>query len=211
MLILGIETSCDETSASIVRRNTNGSGEILSNIIRSQIEEHAPYGGVVPEVIVKALNEADVQLERVDGIATTAGPGLVGGLIVGVMTGKAIAAALDKPFISINHLEGHALTARLTDRLGFPFLLLLVSGGHTQILLVKSVGEYERWASTIDDALGEAFDKSAKLLGLPYRRQTARLLVLRFENSGTTNGPGACATRRPRHPRHGGLVPGSSG
>jgi N6-L-threonylcarbamoyladenine synthase len=180
MLILGIETSCDETSASIVRRNADGSGEILSNIIRSQIEEHAPYGGVVPEiaarahvelidrVIEKALDEADVKLDDVDGIAATTGPGLVGGLIVGVMTGKAMAAALDKPFMSINHLEGHALTARLTDGLGFPYLLLLVSGGHTQILLVKGVGDYERWASTLDDALGEAFDKTAKLLGLPY-------------------------------------------
>lgn len=180
MLILGIETSCDETSASVVRRNADGSGEILSNVIRSQIEEHAPYGGVVPEiaarahvelidrVISKALNEASVALNDVDGIAATTGPGLVGGLIVGVMTGKAMAAALGKPFMSINHLEGHALTARLTDGLSFPYLLLLVSGGHTQILLVKGVGDYERWASTIDDALGEAFDKTAKLLGLPY-------------------------------------------
>lgn len=180
MLILGIETSCDETSASIVRRDADGSGEILSNVIRSQIDEHAPFGGVVPEiaarahvelidrVIARALEEAGIALEDVDAIAVTTGPGLVGGLIVGVMTGKAIAAALGKPFLSINHLEGHALTARLTDGLEFPFLLLLVSGGHTQILLIKGVGEYERWASTIDDALGEAFDKTAKLLGLPY-------------------------------------------
>jgi N6-L-threonylcarbamoyladenine synthase len=180
MLILGIETSCDETSASIVRRNADGSGEILSNVIRSQIEEHAPYGGVVPEiaarahvelidrVIGKALDGAGAALGEVDGIAATTGPGLVGGLIVGVMTGKAMAAALERPFLSINHLEGHALTARLTDGLEFPYLLLLVSGGHTQILLIKGVGDYERWASTIDDALGEAFDKTAKLLGLPY-------------------------------------------
>jgi N6-L-threonylcarbamoyladenine synthase len=180
MLILGIETSCDETAAAIVRRNSDGASEILSNVIRSQIEEHAPYGGVVPEiaarahvelidrVIEKALSEADIHLKDIDAIAATTGPGLVGGLIVGVMTGKAIAAALCKPFMSINHLEGHALTARLTDGLAFPYLLLLVSGGHTQILLVKGVGSYERWASTIDDALGEAFDKTAKLLGLPY-------------------------------------------
>jgi N6-L-threonylcarbamoyladenine synthase len=180
MLILGIETSCDETSASIVRRNADGSGAILSNIIRSQIDEHAPFGGVVPEiaarahvelidrVIEKAMEESSVALGDVDGIAATTGPGLVGGLIVGVMTGKAIAAALGKPFLSINHLEGHALTARLTGGLEFPYLLLLVSGGHTQILLVNGVGDYERWATTIDDALGEAFDKTAKLLGLPY-------------------------------------------
>jgi N6-L-threonylcarbamoyladenine synthase len=180
MLILGIETSCDETSASIVRRDSDGSGAILSNVIRSQIEEHAPFGGVVPEiaarahvelidrVIEKAIEESGVALGDVDGIAATTGPGLVGGLIVGVMTGKAIAAALDKQFLSINHLEGHALTARLTDGLEFPYMLLLVSGGHTQILLVNGVGDYERWATTIDDALGEAFDKTAKLLGLPY-------------------------------------------
>ncbi len=180
MLILGIETSCDETAASIVRRGDDGAGHILSNVIRSQIEEHAPYGGVVPEiaarahvelidrVIEKALAEANVRLQDIDAIASTTGPGLVGGLIVGVMTGKAMAAAIGKPFISINHLEGHALTARLTDGLAFPYLLLLVSGGHTQILLVSGVGQYERWASTIDDALGEAFDKTAKLLGLPY-------------------------------------------
>jgi N6-L-threonylcarbamoyladenine synthase len=180
MLILGIETSCDETAASIVRRDSDGVGRILSNIIRSQIEEHAPYGGVVPEiaarahvelidrVIERSLADARIDLKDIDAIASTTGPGLVGGLIVGVMTGKAIAAALGKPFIAINHLEGHALTARLTDGLAFPYLLLLVSGGHTQILLVNGVGQYERWASTIDDALGEAFDKTAKLLGLPY-------------------------------------------
>ncbi len=180
MLILGIETSCDETSASVVVRHPDGSGEILSNVIRSQIDEHAPFGGVVPEIaarahvelldgiIEKALREANTNLDSIDAIAATTGPGLIGGLIVGVMTGKAIAAATDKPFLSINHLEGHALTARLTDDLPFPYLLLLVSGGHTQILLVSGVGRYERWATTIDDALGEAFDKTAKLLGLPY-------------------------------------------
>ena len=180
MLILGIETSCDETSASVVVRNSDGTGEILSNVIRSQIDEHAPFGGVVPEIaarahvelldaiIEKALEEAGTNLDSIHAIAATTGPGLVGGLIVGVMTGKAIAAASGKPFLSINHLEGHALTARLTDNLAFPYILLLVSGGHTQILLISGVGSYERWATTIDDALGEAFDKTAKLLGLPY-------------------------------------------
>jgi N6-L-threonylcarbamoyladenine synthase len=180
MRILGIETSCDETAAAVVARNADGSGKILSNIIRSQTDEHAPYGGVVPEIAARAhvelldgiidaaLDEAGVALADIDAIAATTGPGLIGGLIVGNMTGKAIAAASGKPFLAINHLEGHALTARLTDNLAFPYLLLLVSGGHTQILLVSGVGQYERWASTIDDALGEAFDKTAKLLGLPF-------------------------------------------
>jgi N6-L-threonylcarbamoyladenine synthase len=180
MRILGIETSCDETSAAVVARSADGSGQILSNIIRSQIEEHAPFGGVVPEIaarahvelldgiIERALSEAGTALEDISAVAATAGPGLIGGLIVGVMTGKAIAAASGKPFLSINHLEGHALTARLTGNLPFPYLLLLVSGGHTQILLVSGIGQYERWATTIDDALGEAFDKTAKLLGLPF-------------------------------------------
>jgi N6-L-threonylcarbamoyladenine synthase len=178
--ILGIETSCDETAAAVVERRADGEGRILSNIIRSQVEEHAPYGGVVPEIAARAhvelldgiieaaLEDAGMGLSEIDAIAATTGPGLIGGLIVGNMTGKAIAAALGKPFLAINHLEGHALTARLTDNLPFPYLLLLVSGGHTQILLVSGVGQYERWASTIDDALGEAFDKTAKLLGLPF-------------------------------------------
>ena len=180
MRILGIETSCDETAAAVVERSADGAGRILSNVIRSQVDEHAPFGGVVPEIAARAhvelldgiietaLREAGVALSQVDAIAATTGPGLIGGLIVGTMTGKAIAAASGKAFLSINHLEGHALTARLTDNLAFPYLLLLVSGGHTQILLVSGVGRYERWASTIDDALGEAFDKTAKLLGLPF-------------------------------------------
>ncbi len=180
LLILGIETSCDETSASLVVRDSDGTGRILSNVIRSQISEHAPFGGVVPEIaarahvevldtiIGQAFETAQTSLEEIDAVAATSGPGLIGGLIVGVMTGKAIAAAAGKPFIGINHLEGHALTARLTDGLDFPYLLLLVSGGHTQILLISGVADYERWATTIDDALGEAFDKTAKLLGLPY-------------------------------------------
>ncbi len=180
MRILGIETSCDETAASVVALDAAGTPKILSNVVFSQIEEHAAFGGVVPEiaarahvealdgVIEAALSEAGLSLADVDGIAATAGPGLIGGLIVGLMTAKAMASASGKPLIPVNHLEGHALTARLTDDVAFPYLLLLVSGGHTQVILVRGVGDYQRWASTIDDALGEAFDKTAKLLGLPY-------------------------------------------
>jgi N6-L-threonylcarbamoyladenine synthase len=180
MRVLGIETSCDETAAAIVERDADGHGRILSNVVLSQIEEHAPYGGVVPEIaarahvevldrlVSQALHEAHMTLDDVDAVAATAGPGLIGGLIVGLMTGKAIAMAGRKPFFAINHLEGHALTPRLTDRIDFPYLLLLVSGGHTQMVLVKGLGDYERLGTTIDDALGEAFDKTAKLLGLPY-------------------------------------------
>lgn len=180
MRILGIETSCDETAAAIVERDDKGKGRILSNIVLSQIAEHEPYGGVVPEIaarahvealdtlIEKALSEAGMKLDEVDAIAATAGPGLIGGLIVGLMTAKALALASGKPFYAVNHLEGHALTARLTDQLDFPYLLLLVSGGHTQMVLVRGLGDYERLGTTIDDALGEAFDKTAKLLGLPY-------------------------------------------
>jgi N6-L-threonylcarbamoyladenine synthase len=178
MRLLGIETSCDETAAAIVERDETGHGRILSNVVRSQLEEHAPYGGVVPElaarahvshldhIIARAAAEAGVPLSEVDGIAATAGPGLIGGVLVGLTTAKALAAALGKPLIAVNHLEGHALTARLTDGLSFPYLLLLVSGGHSQFVLVRGVGDYERWGTTIDDALGEAFDKVAKLLDL---------------------------------------------
>ncbi len=178
--VLGIETSCDETAASVVGLREGAAPEILSNVVLSQIEEHAAFGGVVPEIAARAhvealdgiveaaLADSDISLAEIDAIAATAGPGLVGGLIVGLMTAKAIAAATGKPLIAVNHLEGHALTARLTDGLAFPYLLLLVSGGHTQIVLVRGVGDYQRWATTIDDALGEAFDKTAKMLGLPY-------------------------------------------
>jgi N6-L-threonylcarbamoyladenine synthase len=180
MRVLGIETSCDETAAAIVERAESGEGRIVSDVVLSQLEEHAAYGGVVPEIaarahvealdalISEALARAGTTLDEVDAIAATAGPGLIGGLLVGLMTGKAIAMATGKPLYAVNHLEGHALTARLTDGLAFPYLLLLVSGGHTQLILVKGVGDYERWGTTIDDALGEAFDKTAKLLGLPY-------------------------------------------
>jgi len=178
--VLGIETSCDETAASVVAWRHGRQPEILSSIVLSQIEEHAAFGGVVPEIAARAhvealdgiveaaLADSGLELPEMDAIAVTAGPGLVGGLIVGLMTAKAIAAAAGKPLMTINHLEGHALTARLTDGLNFPYLLLLVSGGHTQIVLVRGVGDYQRWATTIDDALGEAFDKTAKMLGLDY-------------------------------------------
>lgn len=178
--MLGIETSCDETAAAVVALDDAGRPEILSNAVLSQIDAHAAFGGVVPEIaarahvealdgiVAAALADAGAGLPDMDAIAATAGPGLVGGLIVGLITAKAMAAASDRPLIPVNHLEGHALTARLTDRLDFPYLLLLISGGHTQILLVSGVGDYRRWASTIDDALGEAFDKTAKLLGLPH-------------------------------------------
>jgi N6-L-threonylcarbamoyladenine synthase len=178
--VLGIETSCDETAASVVALDDAGGARILASPVLSQIEEHAAFGGVVPEIAARAhvealdglveaaLGDSGTRLSDLDAIAVTAGPGLVGGLIVGLMTAKAIAAATGKPLIAINHLEGHALTPRLTDGLEFPYLLLLVSGGHTQIVLVRDVGDYRRWATTIDDALGEAFDKTAKILGLPY-------------------------------------------
>ncbi len=176
MLVLGIETSCDETAAAVV----TDSKEILSNIVFSQIKEHSAYGGVVPEiaarshmnhigdVIKRALKEAKVEFADLDGIAATTGPGLIGGLIVGLMTAKGIASASKKPFISVNHLEGHALTARLSHDVTFPFLLLLISGGHCQILAVEGVGNYKLLGTTLDDALGEAFDKTAKMLGLGY-------------------------------------------
>ncbi len=180
LTVLGIETSCDETAAALVRLEAGGSGKILGNVVRSQLDLHKVYGGVVPEIaarahvelldaaILQALNEAGLTLDQVDGVAAAAGPGLIGGLIVGVVTAKAIALGRGIPFIAVNHLEAHALTAGLTDRLAFPYLLLLVSGGHTQLLVIKDVGAYERLGTTLDDALGEAFDKAAKLLGLGY-------------------------------------------
>jgi len=179
-LILGIETSCDETAAAIVRRDENGNGEIISNIVYSQTNEHAAFGGVVPElaarshvvhldgIISQALKQAKLEFSDIDAIAATAGPGLIGGVLVGLTTAKGLSAALDKPLIAINHLEAHALTARLTNQVQFPYLMLLVSGGHSQFVEVKNVGEYIRLGTTIDDALGEAFDKVAKMLGLGY-------------------------------------------
>jgi N6-L-threonylcarbamoyladenine synthase len=180
MRVLGIETTCDETSAAIVERKGDGSAEILSNEVMSQIRQHSAYGGVVPEIaarahvdvldrlIERAAAKAGVKLSELDAIAAAAGPGLIGGVIVGLTAGKALALALRKPFIAVNHLEAHALTPRLTDGVAFPYLLLLVSGGHTQLVAVKGVGDYLRLGSTVDDAVGEAFDKIAKMLGLPY-------------------------------------------
>jgi N6-L-threonylcarbamoyladenine synthase len=176
-LVLGIESSCDETAAALV----DGERRIIAQRIASQDAEHAPYGGVVPEIAARAhaerlapliaavLEEAGVTLDDCDAIAATAGPGLIGGVMVGLVTAKALAMASDTPLLAINHLEGHALSPRLADaELAFPYLLLLVSGGHCQLLLVEGVGQYRRLATTIDDALGEAFDKTAKLLGLGY-------------------------------------------
>jgi len=177
-LVLGLETSCDETAAAVVLREPDGSGRILSNIVRSQWESHRPFGGVVPEIaarahvecldvlILEAMREADASFDDLAAVAATTGPGLIGGLIVGAITGKAIALARGLPFIAVHHLEAHALTVGLTEGVAPPYLLLLVSGGHTQLLIVRGVGQYERLGTTIDDALGEAFDKTAKLLGL---------------------------------------------
>jgi N6-L-threonylcarbamoyladenine synthase len=180
MVILGIETTCDETAAALVERGEDGSGRILSNVVLSQVSEHAAFGGVVPEIaarahvealdriIAKAMAEAERSFATLDGVAAAAGPGLIGGLIVGLTTAKAIALTQGKPLIAVNHLEAHALTARLTDGVAFPYCLFLASGGHTQILGVRGVGDYLRLGGTVDDAIGEAFDKTAKLLGLGY-------------------------------------------
>lgn len=176
MIVLGIETSCDETAAAVV----NGDGRILSHAMLSQMADHQPYGGVVPEIaarahldhldglVARAMADANVSYDDLDGVAATAGPGLIGGVMVGLMTAKAIALAANKTLLAINHLEAHALTARMTNDVQFPFLLLLVSGGHCQILFVRAAGDYDLLGQTIDDAVGEAFDKVAKMIGLPY-------------------------------------------
>jgi N6-L-threonylcarbamoyladenine synthase len=178
--VLGVETSCDETAAAVVRGHAPGPGEILSNVVLSQLDEHRAFGGVVPEIaarahidaldriVEEALAEAGCSLADLDAIAATAGPGLIGGVMVGLTTAKALAMAAGKPLVAVNHLEAHALTARLTDAAEFPFLLLLISGGHCQLLAVEGVGRFRLYGTTIDDAVGEAFDKTAKLLGLPY-------------------------------------------
>ncbi len=176
MIVLGIETSCDETAAAVV----DGERRILSNVIASQIATHRPYGGVVPEiaarahlslidgVVRQALADAGLGISGIDAVAAAAGPGLIGGVLVGVTAAKAIAAARGIPFVAVNHLEGHALTPRLSDDVPFPYLLLLTSGGHCQTLIVEAPGAYRRLGTTIDDAAGEAFDKAAKMMGLPY-------------------------------------------
>ena len=176
MIVLGLETSCDETAAAVVDEN----GKVLAHAVLSQMDEHAVFGGIVPEVaarahlahldrlIAKAMREANVGFADLAAVGATAGPGLIGGVLVGVMSAKAISAVHKIPFVAVNHLEGHALTARLTDRVAFPFLLLLVSGGHCQLLAVEGVGRYRRLGTTVDDAAGEAFDKVAKMIGLGY-------------------------------------------
>src|ERR1700736_378532 len=180
MLVLGIETPCDETAAAIVRPHEDGRGEIVANVVLSQSAEHAAYGGVVPEIaarahvevldltIAQAMVEAQTSFEALDAVAAAAGPGLIGGVIVGLTMAKAIALVIEKPLVAVNHLEAHALTARLTDGIQFPYCLFLASGGHTQIVAVLDVGKYVRLGTTLDDAIGEAFDKTAKLLGLGY-------------------------------------------
>ena len=177
---LGIETSCDETAAAVIRENDEGTADILSNIVSSQIEEHKKFGGVVPElaarahlenieyIIDAALKESGTTINEIDGVAATAGPGLIVCLTVGLNIGKSIAAFSNKPLIGVNHLEGHALSPGLNEKIKFPYLLLLISGGHSQYLIVKDVNEYEQLGTTIDDALGEAFDKTAKMLDLGY-------------------------------------------
>jgi N6-L-threonylcarbamoyladenine synthase len=180
MLVLGIETTCDETAAAVVERQSDGSGKILSNIVRSQTSEHARFGGVVPEIAARAhvdlldgivgqaMKDANTGFAQLSAVAAAAGPGLIGGVIVGLTTAKAIAMVHDTPLIAVNHLEAHALTPRLTCALAFPYCLFLASGGHTQIVAVVGVGQYVRLGTTVDDAMGEAFDKVAKMLSLPY-------------------------------------------
>ncbi len=177
---LGIETSCDETAAAVIRENDKDTADVLSNIVSSQIEEHKKFGGVVPElaarahlenieyIIDTALTESKISIDEIDGVAATAGPGLIVCLTVGLNIGKSIAAFSNKPFIGVNHLEGHALSPGLENKIKFPYLLLLISGGHTQFLIVKDINKYEQLGTTIDDALGEAFDKTAKMLDLGY-------------------------------------------
>jgi N6-L-threonylcarbamoyladenine synthase len=180
LTFLGIETSCDETAASIVRERKNNTADVLSNIISSQIEEHKKFGGVVPElaarahvdkidfIIQEALDKSKTKIEDIDGIAATAGPGLIVCLTIGYNIGKTLAAFSGKPFLPINHLEGHALSPSIENKISFPYLLLLVSGGHSQYLIIKGINDYEQIGTTIDDAVGEAFDKTAKILDLGY-------------------------------------------
>ena len=179
-LILGIETSCDETAASIITENDQGNPKVLTNIVSSQVEVHKEFGGVVPElaarshiekidwIVQKAISESGKKIDEIDAVASTAGPGLIVCLSVGLSFGKALANSMNKPFIAVNHLEGHALSPKLISNLNYPYLLLLISGGHSQFLNVQGLGKYKRLGTTIDDALGEAFDKTAKLLGIEF-------------------------------------------
>ncbi len=205
LTVLGLESSCDETAAAVVTAD----GEILSNIVLSQTEEHAPFGGVVPEIaarahvtqmdrlVDKAMKGAGIGYGDLSAVAATAGPGLIGGVLVGLMTAKAIAAVCDIPLIGVNHLEGHALTVRLTEMTAFPYLLLLVSGGHSQLLIVEGVGQYKRLGTTIDDAVGEAFDKTAKMLDLGFPGGPA------VENAATAGSSTRFSLPRPMKGREG--------
>lgn len=207
--ILGIETSCDETAAAVVRGCPPGPGEILSDVVFSQLDAHRPYGGVVPEIaarahvelidgiVAQALHEAGLGLGDIDAVAATAGPGLIGGVMVGLITAKALALAAGKPLIAVNHLEGHGFSARLSDGVAFPYLLLLVSGGHCQLLGVEGPGAFRLYGTTIDDAAGEAFDKTAKLLDLPYPGGP------RIEALSRDGNPTAYALPRPMRGRDG--------
>ena len=179
-LILGIETSCDETAASLITENDQGNPVILSNVVSSQVDIHKEFGGVVPElaarshiekidwIVEKAIKESGKRINEIDAVASTAGPGLIVCLSVGLSFGKAFATSINKPFIAVNHLEGHALSPKINSNLNYPYLLLLISGGHSQYLSVQQLGKYKRLGTTIDDALGEAFDKTAKLLGIEF-------------------------------------------
>ncbi len=203
--VLGIETSCDETAAAVV----TGDGQVLSERLLSQLAEHQPYGGIVPEIaarahldhldrlIEEAMVEAGLEFADLDGVAATGGPGLIGGVMVGMTMAKAIAAVHALPLVAVNHLEGHALSARLTDATAFPYLLLLVSGGHCQLLVVEGVGQYRRLGGTIDDAIGECFDKTAKMLGLGYPGGPA------VERDAATGNPERFALPRPLKGRAG--------
>ncbi len=196
LTFLGIETSCDETAASIVQENDDGTAKILSSVVSSQIKEHEKFGGVVPELAArshmdniefiasKALKDANVKVNDISGVAATAGPGLIVCLTVGLNFGKAIAGFANKPFVAVNHLEGHALSPGLSFKIKFPYLLLLVSGGHSQFLIVENINQYKQLGTTIDDALGEAFDKTAKMLGLGYPGGPA---VEKFAKKGDKN------------------------
>ena len=203
-IILGIESSCDETACAIIAQDC----KVLANIISSQASIHASHGGVVPEVaarehlsamrpvITQALKQSDLSFDKIDGIAATGGPGLIGGILVGSVTAKAIACASNLPYYAVNHLEGHALTPRFTHNLGFPYLLLLVSGGHTQLLNIKALGKYERYGTTLDDAAGEALDKAAKILGLGYPGGPA------IQEAAKTGNPAAIKLPIPRQRYH---------
>ena len=206
LTVLGVETSCDETTAAVVRWREGGDGpaEVLSSVVASQVAAHRPYGGVVPEVAARAhveivdviisqtMGEAGLGFSELDGVAATAGPGLVGGVMVGLSAGKAIALARGLPLIAVNHLEGHAVSARLAGRAPYPFLLLLVSGGHCQLLAVDGIGQARRLGTTLDDAAGEAFDKIAASLGLPYPGGPALEALAKRGRPGASPCRGCC-------------------